>query len=119
MEFQFRRYIIEWRDNGLRLRSAAGITHSEALEAQKRKRLELEAASSGLEISGIEEEEKFPLTGAIQSFLKDKKTFRKKLPWQKYEYVLELFAEYTPKTDARDIDRGHKEVSCLAEVEGL
>jgi len=97
------RYIIEWRENGRRLRSAAGVTPSEALEAQKRKRLELEAGSSGLELSGIEEEEKLSLTGAIQDFLKDIQTFRKKLTWQKYEYVLELFAEYTPKTDARDI----------------
>jgi hypothetical protein len=48
-------------------------------------------------------EEKLPLTGAIQSFLKDIKTFLKKLTWQKYEYVLELFAEHAAPTDARDI----------------
>jgi len=98
------RYIIEWRENGRRLRSAAGVTPSEALEAQKRKRLELEAGASGLEISGIVPEEKLSLAGAIENFLKDIKTFRKKLTWQKYEYVLELFAEHAaPKTDARDI----------------
>ncbi len=97
------RYIIEWRENGRRLRSAAGITPSEALEAQKRKRLEIEAGASGLEISGIEEDERLPLSGAIQSFLKDIKTFRKKLTWQKYEYVLELFVEHVAPTDARDI----------------
>jgi hypothetical protein len=67
---------------------------AEALEAQKRKRLEIDAKESGLEISGIEEEERLPLAAAIQDFLKDIKTFRKKLTWQKYEYVLELFAEY-------------------------
>ena len=98
------RYIIEWRENGRRCRSAAGVTPSEALEAQKRKRLELEAGSSGLELSGIEEEEKLPLAGAIQRFLKDIKTFRKPLTHQKYEHILELFAEYTaPKSEARDI----------------
>ena len=99
------RYLIEWRENGRRLREAAGTTPSEALEAQKRKRLELEAGASGLELSGIEAEEKLPLTAAIQNFLKDIKTFRKKLTWQKYAYVLELFAEHAaPKTDARDIN---------------
>jgi integrase/recombinase XerD len=98
------RYIIEWRKNGRRLRSAAGITPAEALEAQKRKRLELEAGSSGLELSGIEEEEKLPLAVAIQGFLKDIKTFRKKLTWQKYDHILGLFDEHVaPKSDARDI----------------
>ena len=116
------RFLIEWREDGRRLRASAGDTPAEALEAQKRKRLELEAGASGLELSGIEEEERLPLAAAIQSFLKDIKTFRKKLTWQKYEYVLELFAEYAaPKTDARDIDPEdiNKEVPRLAQVEGL
>ena len=35
---------------------------------------------------------------------KDIKTFRKKFTWQKYDHILNLFAEYaTPKSDARDI----------------
>jgi hypothetical protein len=34
------RYFIEWRLDGRRLRQSAGDTPSEALEAQKRKRLE-------------------------------------------------------------------------------
>jgi hypothetical protein len=98
------RLIIEWRENGRRLRSAAGVTPSEALEAQKRKRLDLEAGASGLEIARIEEEEKLPLSAAIQNFLKDIKTFRKKLTWQKYAYVLKLFAEHaSPKTDVRGV----------------
>ncbi len=98
------RYIIEWRENGRRRRSAAGITPAEALEAQKRKRLEIEAAGSGLELSGIEEEDKLSLTGAIQSFLKDIKTFRKPLTHQKYDHILGLFSEHVaPKSDARDV----------------
>ena len=98
------RYLIEWRESGRRLREAAGTTPSEALEAQKRKRLDLEAKSSGLEISGIEEEERLPLAGAIQSFLKDIKTFRKKLTHQKYDHILGLFNEHVaPKSDAREI----------------
>jgi hypothetical protein len=79
------RFLIEWRENG--------------------KRLELDAKDSRLEISGLgEEDESLPLQKAIENFLKDIKTFRKPLTHQKYEYVLELFAEHeAPKSDARDI----------------
>ena len=37
----------EWRENGRRQRQAAGTTAAEALEAQRRKRLELEAKARG------------------------------------------------------------------------
>jgi hypothetical protein len=79
--------------------------HAEALEAQKRKRLELDAKESGRELGGLDkEDESLLLAKAVESFLKKLKTFRKRLKHQKYEYVLELFAEYAaPKTDARDI----------------
>ena len=46
------RFLIEWRENGKRLRASAGETPAQALEAQKRKRLELDAKESGLELSG-------------------------------------------------------------------
>ena len=99
------RCIIEWRENGRRQRAAAGVTPAEALEAQKRKRLELGAKESGLELSGAgNEDQSLPLQKAVETFLKDIKTFRKPLTHQKYEYVLELFAEHAaPKSDARDI----------------
>jgi len=54
-------YLIEWRANGRRLREAAGDTPADALEAQKRKRLELEAKETGLEVSDPDEEKKLPL----------------------------------------------------------
>ena len=74
------RYIIEWRENGRRQRAAAGVTPAEALEAQKRKRLELDAKDSGLELSGLDkDEESLPLQKAVEAFLKDIKTFRKPL----------------------------------------
>ena len=50
------------------------------------------------------EDESLPLQKVVENFLKDIKTFRKPLTHQKYEYVLELFAEHaSPKSDARDI----------------
>jgi hypothetical protein len=97
------RFLIEWREDGKRLRASAGDTPAEALETQKRKRVELGAKESGLELSGLaEEDESLPLQKAIENFLKDIKTFRKPLTHQKYE--LELFSEHVaPKSDARDI----------------
>jgi integrase/recombinase XerD len=98
-------YLIEWRANGRRLREAAGDTPADALEAQKRKRLELEAKETGLELSGPDDEEKkLPLVKAVVDFLKDIQTFRKPLTHKKYESILELFTEYAaPKSDARHI----------------
>jgi hypothetical protein len=78
-------YLIEWRENGRRLRAAAGVTPSEALEAQKRKRLELDAHSSGLTVLDPEEEARgdaLPLAVAISKFLQDIRTFRKPLTSQ-------------------------------------
>jgi integrase/recombinase XerD len=98
-------FLIEWRENGRRRREAAGDTPSEALEAQKRKRLALEAGESGLEISDPNNKEgDLPLAKAVETFLNDIKTFRKPLTHQKYECILELFSEHVaPKSDARDI----------------
>ena len=113
------RYIIEWRANGERLRQAAGTTPAEALETQKRKRLELEAEKTGLRVFD-ESEPKFPLAESIAKFLQDIRTFRKPLTYQKYECILELFAEHAaPKSDARHITPEDIKKFRLAEVQGL
>jgi site-specific recombinase XerD len=59
----------------------------------------------GLQVSPPDDEDsKLPLAAAVQKFLDEIKTFRKPLTHQKYEYILQLFSEYSaPKTDARDI----------------
>lgn len=60
------RFFIKWQDNGQRLRQAAGDTPSEALEAQKRKRLQLEANHSGFELMDLRNsEERLSLTKAV------------------------------------------------------
>jgi len=102
------RFFIEWRENGKRLRKSAGDTPSEAIEAQKRKRLHLEAGQSGFELRDLSDVEGcFPLTQALSGFLRDIKTFRKPLTHQKYAHVLELFAEYVaPKSDVKQITAG-------------
>jgi len=71
------RYLIEWREGGRRLRGAAGRTPAEALEAQRRKRLELEAKENNLELLGLpKEEDNILLDHALGSFLRDIKAFR-------------------------------------------
>jgi hypothetical protein len=65
---------------------------------------ELGAKESGLELFGLDkEDESLPIQKAVENFLKEIKTFRKPLTHQKYEYILELFAEYTVKSDARHV----------------
>ena len=55
-------YLIEWRKAGRRRREAAGTTPAEAIEAQKRKRFELEAKARGLTIEEpVETETAIPL----------------------------------------------------------
>ena len=99
------RYLIEWRENGIRLRQTAGETPSDAVEAQKRKRLQLEAKEAGLEfLDAGQNEDKLTLAKAVHDFLRDIKTFRKPLTHQKYEHILELFSEYTaPKSEVLEI----------------
>ncbi len=62
------RFLIEWRNNGIRLSEAAGDTPPDALKAQKRKRLELEIDSSGVKLLD-ESEPQFPLTTVIAKFV--------------------------------------------------
>jgi integrase/recombinase XerD len=99
------RYLIEWRERGRRLRGAAGRTPAEALEAQRRRRLELEAKENNLELLGLpKEEDNVLLDHALRSFLRDIKAFRKPLTLQKYEYIVGLFCEHVvPKRFAREI----------------
>jgi hypothetical protein len=84
------RFLIEWRESGQWLREAAGDTPTDALEAQKRKGLELQASKTDFTVN------KF-LANIFRS---------KKLAWQKYQHKLQIFARYgAPKSDAQEINR--------------
>ena len=74
------RYILEWYEGARRRRQAGGTTPAEALEAQRRKRLELDARQSNVELPVLnEEEDTFPLQTSLANFLKDIRAFRKPL----------------------------------------
>lgn len=99
------RYLIEWYERGQRRRRAAGTTPAEALEAQRRKRLELDAHEANIRLPDlVEDEDELLLETSIGNFLKDIQTFRKPLTYQKYKYILKLFSEcVAPKRDVREI----------------
>lgn len=92
------RYLIEWYENGQRCRAAAGITSAEALEAQRKKRHELEGVRLGVAPKPPVEEtpSSRPLPKLIDHYLDQIETLKKKNTHRKYEAVLNRFAERFP-----------------------
>ncbi len=83
-------YLIEWRAGGKRRRASAGVTAAQALEAQRRKRHELEGRKLGIpgfETAG-EEPKKPALHVAVRKYLTEVETLRKPNTYRKYECVL-------------------------------
>ena len=98
------RYIIEWRENGRRRRAAAGDTPAEALEAQKRKRLELDARRAASKSPGPRKRGTAPAHERRSKLPQGHQDLPQASTHQKYEYILGLFTEHVaPKSDARDI----------------
>jgi len=88
-------YLIEWRA-GKRRRASAGVTAAQALEAQRRKRHELDGRRLGIpgfETAG-EEPKKPALHVAARKYLSEVETLRKPNTYRKYECVLERFLEF-------------------------
>lgn len=89
-------YLLEWRAGGKRRRESAGITASQALEAQRRKKHELEGRA--LKVPGFEQAgetpKQSPLHVAVEKYLDEVETLKKPNTHRKYEAVLERFLEY-------------------------
>jgi integrase/recombinase XerD len=89
-------YLIEWRAGGKRRRESAGVTAAQALEAQRRKRHELEGRKLGVpgfELAG--ETPKTPaLHVAVQKYLAQIEALKKPNTHRKYEAVLDRFVEF-------------------------
>ncbi|MBV9035030.1 MAG: hypothetical protein JO182_11120, partial [Acidobacteriaceae bacterium] len=72
-------YLIEWYAGGKRRRESAGVTAAQALEAQRRKKHELEGRKLG--VSGFEEAgetaKRPPLHVAVQRYLEQIETLKK------------------------------------------
>jgi integrase len=91
-------YFIEWREDGRRRRQPAGDTAAQALEAQRRKRHELEAHALGLAPrNGISEvahmAEPPSVRKLIDRYLDQIRTLKKPNTHRKYDAVLTRFAK--------------------------
>ena len=89
-------YLIEWRAGGKRRRESAGVTAAQALEAQRRKRHELEGRELGVpgfELAG-EAPKTAPLHIAVRNYLAQIEALKKPNTHRKYEAVLDRFVEF-------------------------
>ena len=90
-------YFIEWRENGQRKREPAGITASQALEAQRKKRHSLEGHRWNIRSSVAQPSEdaaNSPLQALIERYLEQVETLKKPNTFRKYECVLQRFGEH-------------------------
>ena len=102
------RYYIEWYLGGTRRRAGAGVTTAQALEAQRRKRHELEGRKLGVpgfETAG-EAVKKPPLHVAITKYLEQIDALKKHNTHRKYEAVLNRFGEFFRDTTSIDAISG-------------
>ena len=90
------RYYVEWYVGGTRRRDGAGVTAAQALEAQRRKRHELEGRKLGVpgfETAG-ETFKKPALQVAVKTHLEQIEALKKPNTHRKYEAVLERFLDF-------------------------
>jgi len=90
-------YFVEWRENGQRKREPAGITASQALEAQRKKRHTLEGRRWSIIPSAAQQSVEAgasPLQALIDRYLEQIGTLKKPNTFRKYECVLQRFGEY-------------------------
>lgn len=89
-------YLVEWYAGGKRRRESAGMTAAQALEAQRRKRHELEGRKLGIpgfELAG-EAPKRPALHIAIRDYLAQIEALKKPNTHRKYQAVLEGFLEF-------------------------
>lgn len=90
-------YFIEWRDCGQRKREPVGITASQALEAQRKKRHSLEGRRWSIRTPAAEQSvdaSNSPLLALIDRYLEQIETLKKPNTFRKYECVLRRFGEH-------------------------
>jgi hypothetical protein len=102
------RYYVEWYAGGTRRREGAGVTAAQALEAQRRKRHELEGRKLGVpgfEAAG-ETPRKAPLHVAVNNYLEQIEALKKPNTHRKYEAVLGRFLDFFRDRDSIDAISG-------------
>ncbi len=102
------RYYVEWYAGGTRRREGAGVTAAQALEAQRRKRHELEGRNLGVpgfETAG-ETVKKPALHVAVTTYLEQIEALKKPNTHRKYETVLNRFLDFFRDRDSIDAISG-------------
>ena len=98
------RYYVEWYIGGTRRREGAGVTAAQALEAQRRKRHELEGRNLG--VPGFEKAgetvKKPALHVAVTKYLEQIEALKKPNTHRKYAAVLERFLDFFRDRDSID-----------------
>src|SRR5260370_16690571 len=91
------RYYVEWYVGGTRRREGAGVTAAQALEAQRRKRHELEGRTLG--VPGFEKAgetvKKPALQVAVKTYLEQIEALKKPTTHPNYEAVLERLLHFS------------------------
>lgn len=89
-------YLVEWYAGGKRRRESAGVTAAQALEAQRRKKHELDGRALG--VPGFEQAgetpKKPPLHVAVAKYLEQVEALKKPNTHRKYKAVLGRFLEF-------------------------
>jgi len=102
------RYYVEWYAGGKRRREGAGMTAAQALEAQRRKRHELEGRDLG--VPGFEKAgetiKKPPLHVVVARYLEQIEALKKPNTHWKYEAVHERFVDFFRERDSIDAISG-------------
>src|SRR6202162_4214552 len=97
-------YLIEWRAGGKRRRESAGVTAAQALEAQRRKRHELEGRKLGVpgfETAG-ETVKKPALHVAVNKYLEQIEGLKKAHTHRKYQAVLKRALDFFRNKESID-----------------
>jgi hypothetical protein len=100
------RYYVEWYVGGTRRREGAGVTATQALEAQRRKRHELEGRNASPGLKAGETIKKPPLHVAVTRYLEQIEALKKPNTHRKYEAVLERFVGFFRDRDSMDAISG-------------
>jgi integrase len=100
-------YFIEWRESGQRKREPAGITAAQALEAQRKRRHELEGRRwnplPSTPEARAEAGANLPLQALIDRYLGHIETLKKPNTYRKYDCVLQRFGEHFPGRKLKEI----------------
>jgi integrase len=100
-------FILDWYENGKRVRLSVGKDAADALAAKKRKEAELAHVAnggSGLVNGATVATEKTPLKDAIAAFLEKKQLEQRKKTHQAYRTALTYFAHSCHKIFIQDVD---------------